>query len=245
MNTFIYPNGMPITITEESRRLNNHTWENNQARVYESDSIQFVFTRLSEIASFHGNAYFLDIGAQSGLYTLYAKYYENIHVDAFEPFPSSYQCLCDNIALNQIQDRVTTYPIALSNIKGKTMMQCPTSHTGLNTLGTNPKRFSSWKSIEIDTDKIDNLFSNRRVDFIKCDTEGWEYFVLSGGLNVLKRDHPDLLIEIVNENMLQCNLQPDHLTTLMDSIGYQVVRCIDSENYVLSFNHRRPTTSVT
>lgn len=234
MNTFIYPNGHPIQITEESRLLNHYTWENYQSRVYETDSIRYVYNKLEEITKFHGRAHFADIGAQSGLYSLYAKYFDHVFVDSFEPFPSSFNCLRDNIVLNNIQGRVIPHQVAVSNKKGKTVLRCPPNHNGLNTLGETPMRFNNWNEVEIQTDTLDNLYADRRLDFIKADTEGWEYFIIQGGMNVLRRDRPELLIEVCQPNMQQCNVTFEQLSTLLSELGYRNVGVFDLENFAFS-----------
>ena len=230
MNTFVYPNGKTIEITPETLGVNKYTWENYQNRVYESDSIEFVFKILKSISESNGKARLIDIGAQSGLYSLYAKYFDNVHVDAYEPFPASFRCLRDNIYLNGIEGRVIPHQIAVSNKIGKTIMRCPLEHTGLNTLGSNPLRFNSWQNVEINTDTLDNLYSTKRVDLIKCDTEGWEYFVLQGGLKIIERDHPVLFLEVNEINMNQCNISLEDFKNLISSLKYSPVAIFDTEN---------------
>jgi FkbM family methyltransferase len=235
MNTFTYPNGKAIQITEETRRVNNHTWENYQSRVYESDSIQYVFDRLQSISEVQGRANLVDVGAQSGLFALYAKYYDKVHVDAFEPFPKSFKCLQDNINLNGIEGRVKAHQIALSDQAGSTVLRCPRRHTGLNTLGGTPLRFDCWIEVPVQTETIDKLFESSRVDFIKCDTEGWEYFVLKGGKEVLRRDRPELMLEVNPINMDQCQVTRYKLDELLSELGYNQQRVIDGENYVFTY----------
>jgi FkbM family methyltransferase len=230
-NSYIYPNGKTIQITQETRTVNNHTWEGFQNYVYETNSIKHVFDKLSEIAQKNGSARLLDIGAQSGLYSLYSKYFDKVFVDAFEPFPQSYKCLVDNIKLNGIEDKVTPYQIAISNTCGKTVLRSPPDHTGLNTLGATPLRFNNWYEVEVETNTIDNLYKNIKIDFIKCDTEGWEYFVIMGGLSVIKRDSPQLLLEVHETNMKQCDIQLENFQKLINIIGYKLEKIIDNENY--------------
>lgn len=68
-------------------------------------------------------------------------------------------------------------------------------------------RFDQWVDVEVATDTIDSLYVNRRVDFVKCDTEGREYSVLQGW----RRDKPEL-----------------------EDLGYMHVATIDCENMALS-----------
>src|SRR5262245_21238698 len=48
----------------------------------------------------------LDIGANIGLYSLYAAVESSLLVYSFEPFPSNYAVLVQNVALNKLQNRV-------------------------------------------------------------------------------------------------------------------------------------------
>jgi FkbM family methyltransferase len=235
MTTFVYPNGDTIKITDETLIVNNHTWyEHLRHKVYESESIQFVYEQLSKKVTFHGNATLLDIGAQSGLYSLYSKYFKNVRVDAYEPLDKSYKCLVDNIALNDITDRVFPYQIAISNTQTKTILRCPRDHTGLNTLGGNPLRFSQWDDVEVSTNTIDNLYANKRIDFIKCDIEGWEYFMIQGAKNVLLRDKPDLLLEVCFTNMEQCGVTLQSFLEQLRELGYVHKNIINGENWHFS-----------
>jgi hypothetical protein len=235
MDTFVYPNGNTIKVTDETLTVNNYTWSADCCKkVYESESIQLVYEQLSKKVVIHGNATLVDIGAQSGLYSLYSKYFKNILVDAYEPLEKSYKCLVDNIALNNITDRVFPYQTAISNTQSKTIMRCPNDHTGLNTLGSNPLRFSKWEDVDVFTDTIDNLYVNKRIDFIKCDIEGWEYFMIQGAKNVLKRDKPDLLLEVVNTNMKQCGVTLQSFLEQLHELGYVHKNIINNENWHFS-----------
>jgi len=52
----------------------------------------------------------------------------------------------------------------------------------------------------IDVDAIDNLFSDRKVTFIKMDIEGVEFEALNGALNTIKRCIPTLAISLYHKN---------------------------------------------
>jgi FkbM family methyltransferase len=229
-NSFLYPNGRSVAVTDGTLDVNRFTWEGFQGKVYESDSIKYVYDKLAG----PGRRTLLDIGAQSGLYALYAKHFTGIRVDAYEPFPPSYKCLVDNIALNGAGHCVFPFNIAVSDTRSTTVMRCPPDHTGLNTLGKTPLRFDRWVDVEVATDTIDNLYANRRVDFVKCDTEGWEYFVLKGGRRVLRRDKPELLLEVNETTMRQCGVSREQLMAELDDLGYRYITTINEENMAFS-----------
>ena len=234
-NKFVYPNGMTIDISDETLVVNRNTWENHQGGVYESDSIRYVYQRLADAArGRRRRARLVDIGAQSGLYALYARHFGSVEVDAYEPFAPSYRCLVQNIALNRVQDRVFPRAIAVSDKRSTTVMRCPRDHAGLNTLGGMPTRFDTWDEVQVNTDTLDHLYASRTIDVVKCDTEGWEYFVLKGGRRVLARDRPELLIEVNDDNMRQCGVTRTQLFDELAGLGYRHVQTIDGENMAFS-----------
>lgn len=59
---------------------------------------------------------FWDIGANVGMYSLYAAK-RGHRVYAFEPCSANYDVLCRNIRLNHFEDRITAWPIALAASK--------------------------------------------------------------------------------------------------------------------------------
>ncbi|MFN0044226.1 MAG: FkbM family methyltransferase [Alphaproteobacteria bacterium] len=60
----------------------------------------------------------LDIGANIGLYTIWAAVLRGARVFAFEPEAQNYATLCRNIALNNLSERVTGYCAALADESG-------------------------------------------------------------------------------------------------------------------------------
>ncbi len=230
-NSFVYPNGRSVVVTGGTLDVNRSTWDGYQSKVYESDSIKYVYDKL---ATMPGQRTLLDVGAQSGLYALYAKYFQGIRVDAYEPFPPSYKCLADNITLNGAGHCVFPFHIAVSDARSTTVMRCPPGSAGLNTLRKTPLRFDRWVDVEVATDTIDNMYASRRVDFVKCDTEGWEYFVVKGGRRVLRRDKPELLLEVNETNMRQCGVLYEQLRAELEDLGYRHVATIDGENMAFS-----------
>jgi len=67
------------------------------------------------IDSFDQDEVLWDVGANVGIYSLYAAQVKNVVVLAFEPAAHNFALLCDNIRLNCLDDRVTAYSLALSD----------------------------------------------------------------------------------------------------------------------------------
>jgi FkbM family methyltransferase len=233
MRQFVYPNGQLVYVTPETTVRNQHTWPPD-GRAGESSSIEYVYRKLEEAVRARGSARLLDVGAQGGLYALYARHFAGVAVDAYEPFPESHARLVDNIALNGVGGKVRAFAFALSDTDSTRTMRVSPEHPGLNTLGASPLRFSGGGEVQVETRTIDGIYAATRVDVIKVDTEGWEYFVLLGGRAVLLRDRPELLLEVNDVNMQQCGLTREKLFALLAELGYRYVATIDGENVAFS-----------
>ena len=70
---------------------------------------------LEWIDTFHNNSILWDVGGNVGLYSIYAAVSKNCNVVAFEPSVFNLELLARNIFLNNLQDKITIFPLALSN----------------------------------------------------------------------------------------------------------------------------------
>lgn len=176
----------------------------------------------------------VDIGAQSGLYTLYAKYRPNGTFYAYEPYIPSFECLTENVKLNNLQN-VHCVNKAMSDFCGQTMLNVCESHSGLNTLGENPLRFNDSHKESVQVVSLDNEFFNKNipVHFIKIDTEGGEYKVINGGRQTLLKYKPIILTEINNSNLNAFGRTPEELIKLFVELGYSRITKIGNEEYIL------------
>jgi hypothetical protein len=67
------------------------------------------------IEDFAPDDVFVDIGANMGLYTIFASVFSRAQVFSFEPESQNYALLNRNILLNKVADRVVAWCCALSN----------------------------------------------------------------------------------------------------------------------------------
>lgn len=222
--TYYYDNNKPIDVTKETLEITPHTFLPN-GTLWEVKSLAQFFNCIE-----NKNYNIIDIGAQSGLYTLYAKYLPNTTFYSFEPFYNTYKILNDNIKLNNINN-VNTYNLGLSDISGYTILNTSISHNGLHTMGKNPLRFTDIKPIKIQVETIDNMFYYKDIPihFIKIDTEGWEYYILKGGENTIKKYKPIIQIEWHPINMKQCGVNENNLKNIMEEYGYYERSIADQE----------------
>jgi len=219
-----------VDVGDLALNLNQYTWPRD-GPMWEKKAVEHFFSFVPK----DEKVCMIDVGAQSGLYTLFAKHFPNMHVHAFEPFPDSMKALKENIELNGITN-VTTYDMAISDKCGETVLNTSKSHNGLHTLGSNPLRFNDVVPISVKTTTIDSL--NIPVNLLKIDTEGWEYNVLKGAENTLRTYKPMIQMEWNETNMMQCSVKPMDLQNFVTSLGYVPVSKI-GEEMILIHEHQR------
>jgi len=139
----------------------------------------------------------LDIGANTGIYTLIAcAANSTARVIAFEPVAAVYDRLKSNIKINRFENRCEARNEAASDLVGTTNLFVP---PGLipdqATLDTSGAEDPGHHTVEISTTTVDSVCHNRNVDLVKIDVEGLEYRVLRGMQQVLIRCKPPIIIE--------------------------------------------------
>ena len=136
-----------------------------------------------------------DIGANVGLYSIYAAKKVNALVFAFEPSVFNLELLARNIFLNQLQGRVTIVPIALSNALGPSLFKMSSTAWGgaLSTFGQDfdqhggkLKSIFEYQTMGMTMDEAIQFLNIPPPRYIKIDVDGIEHFILRGGTEMLK-----------------------------------------------------------
>ena len=145
-----------------------------------------------------------DVGANIGLYSVYAAKARKCRVYAFEPSVFNLELLARNIFLNGLQRRVTIVPMPLSGSLGPNLFQMSTLTLGgaLSTFGGGfdqtglPLRsLFEYETIGLSMNEAVELLQVLPPRYIKIDVDGLEHFILRGGDKVL-RHVESVLIEI-------------------------------------------------
>jgi len=228
---YYYFNDTKFDILLSSETILKTPYTFNDGNIFEMDCIKIFYNLIKNT---NKSCNIVDIGAQTGSYTLISKFLTNCNFYSFEPYIETYNILNKNLKINNINN-VKTYNIALSDKKDTAELSLCKSHNGLHTLGNNVLRFNDIEKINVNTDTIDNLFyeQNIPVDFIKIDTEGYEYYILKGALKTINKYKPIILLEWYTDNMKQCNVTEDMLNKLLDDINYKKKINIDGENIII------------
>jgi len=157
-------------------------------------------------------AVIIDVGANTGVYSLVAKAINpKAKVFAFEPISRVYQALESNLELNHSrwgESQIQGFQVALSDFDGAgEMFDLPVEHIYTASLNTDVhlERGNSMKSIteKVSVQRLDNFCTINNVvpDLIKIDVESHEPAVLRGMGDVLKRYQPTLICEIWNNTV--------------------------------------------
>jgi FkbM family methyltransferase len=226
---FHYPNNNEILVTNKTCLLTPYTFPLNTNGIpYEPISLQYFYD-LVYIKKFKS---IIDIGAQTGLYSLSSKFMPDVKFYAFEPYKPCFIELQKNCQLNGITN-VEFFNLALGAETKTQIMHVCDDHLGLNTLGETPLRFDIWTDHVVNVTTIDEMFYDKEisVDIIKCDTEGYEYNIIKGAIKTIKKYHPDLFIEIFDQNCRQCGTTPSMVFDLLTSLNYKLISYGDSDNH--------------
>jgi FkbM family methyltransferase len=178
------------------------------------------------IAGFRAGEVLVDVGANVGMYTVWAAKTRGVRVFAFEPESQNYGLLNRNLMLNGLGESVRAYCLALSDAAGFSELHLSELDVGgsCHQLGEKidhnrrPARFRFSQGCV--AARLDDLVRDGVVpppQHIKIDVDGLEPKVIAGAAQVLRaRETRSLLIE-VNQNL------PDHLQMVRDlnTLGFR------------------------
>lgn len=146
----------------------------------------------------------LDIGANLGYYSVALSRLtgERGRVLAIEPIPLFQRIWRDNVRLSG-RANLTLLPFALGAEEGGTVqMGTPTRHgrlhhgmTKITASGAPAEHFA--RTYQVPIRQPDRLLQDvPRIDFVKCDVEGYEHVVFSNMTATLRRCHPLIQTEL-------------------------------------------------
>jgi FkbM family methyltransferase len=144
-----------------------------------------------------------DIGANAGLYSVYAAKRRHCRVWAFEPSVFNLEMLARNIFLNHLEDLICIVPLALSDSLGASQMRMTTTEWGgaessfgheLFLDGHRLRETFRFQTIGMTMVDVVEKLEVPPPEFIKIDVDGIEPLILEAGASIL-RDVKGLLVE--------------------------------------------------
>ena len=174
---------------------------------------QTLFTKepitIQWIRSFKKDSIFFDIGANVGVYTLFAAIVSKTQVFAFEPESSNYHTLMENIILNNLIDKISAYPIGLSNKTEITSLFIDSFSIGGShhmvgeSLDHNLQVKKTKFKQGIFSTTLDELFSRWKFpipNYLKIDVDGIEYKIIEKSKKLLQNNNLHSVLIEINPN---------------------------------------------
>jgi FkbM family methyltransferase len=156
-----------------------------------------------------------DIGSYTGIYALVAaKSNKKLKVFAFEPNPNLFSALEKNLKLNRARN-VKSEQMALDKETGEAYLYL--NHDRHTSIGSLIQSSSAGKKLLIRKTTLDIYCENNSInliDLIKIDVEGYETNVLQGGLSIILKSRPIILMESLSQKTLETQYE------LLSKFGY-------------------------
>ena len=169
----------------------------------------------------------LDIGANTGVYSLVASTINpDAEVFAFEPVKRTSSLMLKNLELNP-NLKIKLIEKAVSNTDGVSIFyDVPTESQYSASLNNEMlSEISNRISYDVEVIQLDNFeeLANKKIDLIKLDVEMHEPEAIEGMINLIKKNQPTILIEILNSEI------GEKIEKLLSDIEYYCFS-IDEEN---------------
>jgi FkbM family methyltransferase len=189
---------------------------------------------ISWIDKFDANSVFWDIGANIGLYSIYAGK-KGHKILSFEPSFFNLEGLSRNINLNNLSENVVVFPLALNN---KTCLSkfhmsnifWGSAHSTFDkkfiSSGENINIKFSYKTLGVKIDEIIKIFNMKQPRYIKIDVDGIEHLILKGGKKTIGKTK-SILIEVSKK------FEAHHyaILNILNSLGFKLKNEFGSEKY--------------
>lgn len=187
----------------------------------------------------------MDIGANIGMYSLYAAK-KNIKVVAVEPDALNYALLNLNIRINNFGEKIIPYAIAMHDIEKYSKFNISSIEWGGalnsfdNELDFQSKKFKIEHIQGVFGSSVDSFLNeiNFNPNHLKIDVDGNEYLILQGAKNLLKSNCLKSILVELNE------VRKDYSQSieLIEDAGFNLIEKTNSEifnrgKFSKTFNH--------
>lgn len=159
---------------------------------------------------------FIDIGANIGSYTVLASGHVGSDTFSFEPVPSTFSHLTNNISINKISDKVSAFNIALGAQVGN--VDFTSSYDTVNHVAN--KDETNIISVPIET--LDNILQNQKIPILlKIDVEGFETEVIKGACNTLTQNGLKAIIIELNGSGARYNYDEKQIHQTLINLDFK------------------------
>ena len=191
------------------------------------DSLNFLSYEEEELSMqyrlIEKNDVVFDIGGNYGWYAIHiAKKFPNNEIFSFEPVPSTFTKLRENMTLNEVNN-INAINIGLSNKRGEFVFYCDpmlTVNASLSNVNDNANALEVTCKVSV----LDEYVSSngiKKLDFIKCDIEGAELFALLGAKDSIIKFKPKIFVEMLRKWSAKFNYHPNDIILFLKELGYK------------------------
>lgn len=180
----------------------------------------------AEISKLPSDGIFVDCGANCGFYSALAskKLGENGVVLSIEPSTREYRRLLSAIKLNKHKNQWIPINLAAGEANGHAVIDDAVGHTGMNRISqattANPSK-TTILMMRLDSLLPLLISSNSRISLLKIDVEGFEYKVLRGLEDYLKKGLIDkIIVEITERFLIEHGDSKELLYEYVGAFGY-------------------------
>ena len=162
-----------------------------------------------------------DVGANVGGTTLlFASKNPQARIFSFEPHPDTYQKAKTNIELNAFEKIYLFNKGVGAENESKKLYQVIDKNPGMNRIlpGDHAYPFTLIETIKLDD--FCHEHNIEHIDFLKIDVEGFEYFVLLGGKDIISKTHPVIYLELYDHGLKKNGYSASALISLLFAMGY-------------------------
>lgn len=180
------------------------------------------------INSMNQSAIFYDIGANIGLYSIYAAVKRQCTTYSFEPHSANFKNIIENIEANKLT-KSYAYPVAINKMFGLSSMSVKNLYTGVadNVVDSLSDIYHGVVCISLDDVVEKNTLP--QPDYIKVDVDGFERNVFEGSQQVFK-NAKSILIEIDQKDIQLV----DDIKNLGFRLKSEHVRNAVEKNYIFT-----------
>lgn len=183
---------------------------------------------------------FWDIGANIGLYSIYAAMkFNNINIISFEPSTSNLRILSRNISINSLKNKIKIFQLPLSNLPNhfSTMRESNFIEGGaMNSFGSNlnfeGKDFISNMNYNMFGTSINSLINQEILglpNYIKIDVDGIEHLIIEGADKYLKDPTISEILVEINENFFD---QKNYILNMMKKNNFKLIWKKNNINFI-------------
>lgn len=159
---------------------------------------------------------FVDIGANVGSYTILACVAKGARGICFEPVPTTYQRLLDNIRLNDVSSHVKAFNIGLSDKEGE--LTFTASENSMNHVAADSERATDVVKVKVLS--LDKILDGESPSMLKIDVEGFETPVIRGAHETLNNKSLHSVIMELNGSGSRYGFSENTILNTMKDYGF-------------------------